>query len=101
MANLKPEDIDKVANLARITLDNKDSNVVDSLTTDLNNILKMVTQIQEVNTKGIKPMDHPCETNLLLRQDAVTETNLRNEMQQGAPETEAGLYLVPKVVENS
>ena len=99
MANLKKEDISKVADLARLNLDNYDTSVIDSLTSDLNNILKMVTQIQDVNTEGIKPMDHPSEINLLLRNDEITEENKREEMQKDAPETEAGLYLVPKVVE--
>lgn len=34
-----------------------------------------------------------------LRDDVVTEPNRREDYQRPAPATEAGLYLVPKVIE--
>jgi aspartyl-tRNA(Asn)/glutamyl-tRNA(Gln) amidotransferase subunit C len=34
-----------------------------------------------------------------LRQDAVTEIDRREQFQAVAPQVEAGLYLVPKVIE--
>jgi aspartyl-tRNA(Asn)/glutamyl-tRNA(Gln) amidotransferase subunit C len=34
-----------------------------------------------------------------LRPDVATEPNRRDELQQLAPETEDGLFLVPKVIE--
>ena len=44
-------------------------------------------------------MSHPQELAQRLRPDAVTETDRRAAFQAVAPQTEAGLYLVPKVIE--
>jgi len=52
-----------------------------------------------VNTEGVAPMSHPNETGLRWRQDAVTESDQREKFQRIAPAVEAGLYLVPKVIE--
>jgi len=52
-----------------------------------------------VDTRDIKPLAHPLEATQRLRPDTVTETNDRENFQQVAPQTENGLYLVPKVIE--
>jgi aspartyl-tRNA(Asn)/glutamyl-tRNA(Gln) amidotransferase subunit C len=44
-------------------------------------------------------MAHPFDAATRMREDVVTETNERELMQSIAPATEAGLYLVPKVIE--
>ena len=55
--------------------------------------------MQAVDTTGIEPMSHPQELATRLRDDAVTESDRRAAFQAVAPQTEAGLYLVPKVIE--
>ncbi len=52
-----------------------------------------------VDTEGVEPMAHPSDLALRLREDKVTEGDRRAAFQAIAPETEAGLYLVPKVIE--
>jgi aspartyl-tRNA(Asn)/glutamyl-tRNA(Gln) amidotransferase subunit C len=52
-----------------------------------------------VDTTGVEPLAHPLEATQRLRPDIVTETDNRENFQQVAPQTEAGLYLVPKVIE--
>jgi len=52
-----------------------------------------------VDTAGVAPMAHPNEAGLRLRTDAVTEADQRDKFQKIAPAVEAGLYLVPKVIE--
>jgi aspartyl-tRNA(Asn)/glutamyl-tRNA(Gln) amidotransferase subunit C len=52
-----------------------------------------------VDTAGVEPMAHPNDAGLRLREDAVAETNQREKFQNIAPAVEAGLYLVPKVIE--
>jgi aspartyl-tRNA(Asn)/glutamyl-tRNA(Gln) amidotransferase subunit C len=44
-------------------------------------------------------MAHPQDAALRLRDDRVTEPDQRARFQKIAPATEAGLYLVPKVIE--
>ena len=55
--------------------------------------------MQAVDTDGVEPMSHPQELAQRLRADVVGETDRRAAYQAIAPQTEAGLYLVPKVIE--
>ncbi len=89
-------DIEKVAHLARIEIDEKS---IEGYTRDLANILNLVDQMQAVNTDAIEPMAHPMDALQRLRPDQVTETDQREHFQQIASATEAGLYLVPKVID--
>jgi aspartyl-tRNA(Asn)/glutamyl-tRNA(Gln) amidotransferase subunit C len=55
--------------------------------------------MQAVDTTGVEPMAHAQDVSQRLRADAVSETTAAPPIQAVAPETEAGLYLVPKVIE--
>lgn len=90
------EDIEKVALLARIRVNDQQ---VTELEKDLGNILNLVDQLQSADTGNVKPMAHPLDAIQRLRPDEVTETNQREAFQAIAPATEAGLYLVPKVID--
>ena len=52
-----------------------------------------------VETEGVVPMAHPLHMAQRLRTDEITELDQRERYQVIAPHTEAGLYLVPKVIE--
>ncbi|RKZ38585.1 MAG: Asp-tRNA(Asn)/Glu-tRNA(Gln) amidotransferase GatCAB subunit C, partial [Gammaproteobacteria bacterium] len=56
-------------------------------------------QMNSIDTTGITPLAHPLDTVARLRPDIVSETNQRDHFQSIAPQIEAGLYLVPKVIE--
>lgn len=90
------EDIEKVAVLARIRVDDEQ---VSALETDLGNILDLVDQLAAADTDSVKPMAHPLDAVQRLRADEVTETNQREAFQATAPATGNGLYLVPRVIE--
>ena len=90
------DDIKNVAHLARLHV--SDANA-DKLGADITNILTLVDQLQAVDTQGVEPMAHPMDAVQILRADDVTETNQRDKYQACAPETEEGLYLVPRVIE--
>lgn len=85
-----------IARLARLHIDESD---IDRYVSELSRILGFVEQMNEVDTEGVMPLAHPQEGRLRLRDDIVTETNQRESFQKVAPEKEAGLYLVPKVIE--
>ena len=90
------EDIEKVAVLARIRVDEEQ---VSALEKDLGNILDLVDQLAAADTDSVEPMAHPLNAVQRLRADEVTETNQREAFQAIAPATENGLYLVPRVIE--
>jgi len=55
--------------------------------------------MNQVNTDDVQPMAHPMDVAQRLRPDVVTESNQREKFQSIAPDVEAGLYRVPKVIE--
>lgn len=94
--SLSLDDVSRIARLARIDISSAEA----GRTRDqLNGILAFVAQLQAVNTDGIEPMAHAVDVVQRLRPDTVTEPDRRDAFQAIAPETEAGLYLVPKVIE--
>jgi aspartyl-tRNA(Asn)/glutamyl-tRNA(Gln) amidotransferase subunit C len=94
--SLDKNDVEKIAHLARLSIDEA---VIPEYANDLNNILNLVEQMSAVDTNGILPMAHPLDAHQRLRPDAVTEVDQREAFQAIAPKTEAGVYLVPKVIE--
>ena len=89
-------DIEKIAELARLRLE---EHTLADVTQSITDILTLVDQMQAVNTKDIEPMANPQDATQRLRADTVTEPNQRAAFQEIAPAVEAGLYLVPKVIE--
>ena len=70
----------------------------------LNGIFALVEQMKSVDTTGVEPLSQPISAYqpdfaLRLRDDAVTESNRREDYQSPAPSIQDGLYLVPKVIE--
>ena len=94
--SLERSDVEKIAHLARLEIAESD---VPEYAANLSRILDLVAQTDRVDTSDAEPMAHPLEMAQRLREDAVTETNQRDHFQQVAPQTENGLYLVPKVIE--
>jgi aspartyl-tRNA(Asn)/glutamyl-tRNA(Gln) amidotransferase subunit C len=94
--SLTTEDVNKIAWLARLAIDPEKA---ESYARDLSGILDFVEQMSAVDTSEVSPMAHPLDQVQRLRPDEVTETNQRERFQAHAPLVEAGLYLVPKVIE--
>jgi len=94
--SLDKTEIEKIAHLARLAIDEND---IPDYAQDLNNIFDLVEQLSDADTNNIKPMAHPLDAHQRLRSDVVSETNQREKFQTIAPKTEAGVYLVPQVIE--
>ncbi len=99
--SLSLSDVQHIANLAQLEI--SDERAAKTLE-QLNGIFALVGQMSAVDTKGIEPLSHPIaalmpDLSLRLREDLVTEPNLRDAYQKPAPATQDGLYLVPRVVE--
>lgn len=94
--SLTAADVKKIAHLARLGINAQD---VNSYAQDLSGILDLMTQMGEIETDHVSPMAHPMDQTQRLRPDIVTESDRREIFQTIAPQVEAGLYLVPKVIE--
>ena len=94
--NIERQEIEKLATLARIAID---ESTISEVSQRLSSVLDLVDQLQAADTDGVEAMSHPMQATQRLREDEVTEINQREALQAIAPETEDGLFLVPKVIE--
>jgi aspartyl-tRNA(Asn)/glutamyl-tRNA(Gln) amidotransferase subunit C len=94
--SLTIDDVKKVARLARLAVNEQE---VQTAHAQLSNIFDLIAEMQAVDTSGIAPMSHAQDLTQRLREDKVTESNQRELFQSIAPQVEAGLYLVPQVIE--
>jgi len=97
---LTPQDIGRIANLARLELRPEEG---ERMLTQLNGFFDVVEKMRAVDTAGIEPLAHPVaavqDVALRLREDAVGSFPSREDSQRSAPAVENGLYLVPRVIE--
>jgi len=93
---LKSGDVERIAHLARLAVDEAD---IPLYARNLSDILDLVTQMNAVDTTQVEPMAHPLDQPQRLRPDEVSEVDQRGKFQAIAPRVEDGLYLVPKVIE--
>lgn len=97
---LTPQDVSRIAHLARLELSAAEQA---SLLAQLNGFFGIVEQMSAVDTTGVEPLYTPLsavqDVQLRLRDDAVTEADERTANMRNAPVQEAGLFLVPKVIE--
>ncbi|GEM21151.1 aspartyl/glutamyl-tRNA(Asn/Gln) amidotransferase subunit C [Nitrosococcus oceani] len=93
---LKTADVEYIAHLARLAID---SEAIPHYKHDLSRILEFVGQMNKVDTTNIEPMAHPLDAIQRLRPDEVTESDQWRTFQSIAPQVEAGVYLIPKVID--
>jgi len=98
--SLDASDIARIASLARLQLASNES---ERMLSQINGFFDLVERMRSVDTAGIEPLAHPVaaieDITLRLRDDVVSEPNNREANQKSAPAVEAGLFLVPKVIE--
>lgn len=90
------KDIEKIAHLAKLNLSEAEAL---QFTNQLTNIICLVEQMNSVNTDHVTAVSHALNSTQRLRPDEITEINQRTAFQKIAPAVEAGLYLVPQVIE--
>ena len=98
--SLSASDIARIASLARLQLASDES---ERMLSQINGFFDLVERMRSVDTAGVEPLAHPVaaieDVTLRLRDDVVSEPNNREANQKSAPAVEAGLFLVPKVIE--
>ena len=96
---LTPEDVSRIAHLARLELEPAEAA---AMLAQLNGFFRIVGQMSAVDTSGVEPLYTPLsavrDVHLRLREDTVTETDHRTLNQRSAPAVEDGLFLVPQVI---
>ena len=93
---LTRSEVENIAHLARLAIQPDEIPVY---VKNLSRILDFVRQLEAADTQGVQPMAHPLALSQRLRPDQITEHDEHSRYQANAPLVEAGLYLVPKVID--
>jgi len=93
---LSLDDVRQIAQLARLQINDTEA---EQVLAQLRAIFALIDELQAVDTRGVEPMSHAQGVALRLREDQVSEPDQHQLFQSIAPQAEAGLYLVPKVIE--
>lgn len=88
--------IEHIAGLARLNITETEK---DKLTKEMENIISYVDKLNELDTSGLKPMEHVIPLKNVLRDDKVARSYDRAAILANAPSSEDGCFKVPKVVE--
>ena len=94
--SLDKKQVKEIAYLARLSIEDVE---LEQSTSELNNILSLMDDLNEIDAGDVEPMAHPLHMSQRLRHDEVTEENLAEEFQAIAPKTGKGHFLVPTVIE--
>jgi aspartyl-tRNA(Asn)/glutamyl-tRNA(Gln) amidotransferase subunit C len=95
--SLNRRDIENIALLARLELTEAE---IPGYVESLSRIMGLIGELDRADTSQIEPMAHPLPgQRQRLRADAVTESDQHQLYQANAPQVEAALYLVPRVIE--
>ena len=95
--SLTPREVEKIAHLARLSITEQEMPVY---VTSLSAIVAFVDELARADVGDVAPMAHPlvgqCQR---LRPDVVTDSDAHEKYQANAPQVQAGLYVVPRVIE--
>ena len=94
--SVKKSEIAYISSLSKLKMEDAE---MDNYTRQISDILKMIQQLEKVDTDDIEPMAHPLNMKQRLRVDVITEENHRELYQKNAVEFEEGFYKVPKVID--
>jgi aspartyl-tRNA(Asn)/glutamyl-tRNA(Gln) amidotransferase subunit C len=96
MAKITKEQVQHVANLARLTFDDKE---IDMFTKQLADIITFAEQLNELDTEGVEPTTHVQDIKNVLREDSPRQWLTREEALKNAPDQQNGQIKVPSVLE--
>ena len=95
MTKISPDDVRKVANLARLDLSEDD---LKKYSGQLENILNYIAELEKIDTTNIKPTTRAVEVINKTREDLVEDTTVREELINLAPHREGEFFRVPKIL---
>lgn len=95
--SLTRKDVENIAHLARLAITEAE---MPEYVDRLSKILNMVEQLDAADTSSVEPMAHPLKDQVQrMRSDEVVDRDQHEKYQRNAAKVEAGLYLVPRVIE--
>jgi len=96
MGKITKKDVEYVAKLAKLRLSKKEK---EKFTKQLDQILKYIDKLNELDTKKVKPTSHVLSLKNVFREDKVGKSLKVEKVLENAPEKIKGFFKVPKVIE--
>lgn len=96
MSKISREEVQYIAKLARINLEEKD---IDKYQNELSSILSFVSQLQKVNTDNVEPLSSVVGITNITREDKIINKDNREALLKNAPKTKNGSIVTNKVLE--
>jgi aspartyl-tRNA(Asn)/glutamyl-tRNA(Gln) amidotransferase subunit C len=97
MAEVSREEVEHVAQLARMALTSQD---LERVGTELNRILEHFNRLQELDTEDVAPTSHAIPMTNVFREDQVGESLSVEDVVENAPERSDDFFKVPRIVED-
>lgn len=95
---INDELIKHISNLARLSFDG-DKN--DEIKKDLNNILKFMGKLNEVNTDNVEPLVFLSKEINVLREDVPNQDTTHEDALKNAPKKDSDYFRIPKVLDKT
>ncbi len=95
-AHIDPQQVRRVARLARINLSDSE---IEQFSSQLSDILEYVDQLNELDTNGVEPTTHPLKISNVFRPDQIGKSLSNSQALANAPQKHADFFAVPKVLE--
>ena len=94
---LTPDDVRRVADLARLELTGDEA---ERLTHHLNDLLAQFARLQELDTQGVPPTSHAVPVQAVLRDDVSRPSLPREAVLANGPQVDHDLggFIVPQVI---
>lgn len=92
---IKREDIEYIAGLANLQIDDED---VDTFTRQLGDILEYVEKLNELDTDQVIPTAYTVPMKNILREDKAEPSMDRKKVLENAPDEKDGQFRVPKII---
>ncbi|HIA48170.1 MAG TPA: Asp-tRNA(Asn)/Glu-tRNA(Gln) amidotransferase subunit GatC [Candidatus Hydrogenedentes bacterium] len=96
MAKITTQDVEYVAALAQLVLDDDSK---ERLVHEMGDILEYMDKLDELDTEGIEPMMHVLDLANVYREDVVRESLSRETAMRNAPKTDGEFFLVPRILD--
>ena len=96
MAKITLQDVEYVASLAQLSLDDE---AKQRLVREMGDVLAYIDKLNELDTDGVEPMMHVLDLNNVFREDVVTGSLDRDTALQNAPKTDGEYFLVPRILD--
>ena len=95
MTKITPDDVTKVAKLARLEIPEDE---LETYANQLEKILNYVAELEKIDTSNVIPTTRAVEVINMTRDDVVEKTDVRNELLELAPHREGDFFRVPKIL---